>query len=409
MTRSGVSSKELKHLSVLPDLNGWFGSYGGRFVPETLLPALKGLGRELARALGDPSFGTELADLLADFVGRPTPMFEAHALSEAISGPRIFLKREDLAHTGAHKINNSLGQALLARRMGRRRVVAETGAGQHGVSAAAAAALLGLDCVVFMGSRDMERQAPNVTRMELLGAEVRPVSRGRSSLKEAITEAIRFWITNVEDTHYLIGSVVGPHPYPEMVRRFQSVIGRESRKQLLRKVGRLPDLLVACVGAGSNSLGFFHEFLADPVRMVGVEAAGRGLESGEHGASLSRGRRGVLHGSMSYVLQDEVGQILEAHSVAPGLDYPAVGPEHSHLRDSGRVEYDSVDDSQALEAFDLLARTEGILPALESSHALAWVVRNASRLGRDTVLAVCLSGRGDKDIEQVTAIREGAL
>ncbi|MBD3370720.1 tryptophan synthase subunit beta [Candidatus Fermentibacteria bacterium] len=391
----------------MPDLDGWFGRYGGRFVPETLLPALRELDRELERAMGDPKFEEKLDSLLGDFVGRPTPMFEAVGFSESISGPRVFLKREDLAHTGAHKINNSLGQTLLARRMGRRRVVAETGAGQHGVSAAAAAALLGLDCVVFMGSRDMERQAPNVTRMELLGAEVRPVRRGRSSLKEAITEAIRFWITNVEDTHYLIGSVVGPHPYPKMVRHFQSVIGRESRNQLLRKLGRLPDLLVACVGAGSNSLGFFHRFLKDSVRMVGVEAAGRGLETGEHGASLSRGRRGVLHGSMSYVLQDGVGQITEAHSVAPGLDYPAVGPEHSHLRDTGRVEYDSVDDSEALEAFDLLARTEGILPALESSHALAWVMRNATTLGRDTVLSLCLSGRGDKDIDQVESMRGG--
>jgi tryptophan synthase beta chain len=339
--------------------------------------------------------------LLKDYAGRETPLYEARNLTRRLGGARIFLKREDLAHTGAHKINNTLGQSLLARNMGKRRIIAETGAGQHGVSAATTAALLGMECVVYMGTLDMERQALNVARMQLLGATVEPVTSGSRSLKDAVNEAIRDWVTNVQDTHYIIGSVVGPHPYPMMVRDFQSVIGREARRQILELEGRLPDALVACVGAGSNSIGLFHPFLEDPVKMIGVEAAGEGLASGRHSASLTAGTVGVLHGARSYLLQDPHGQIIEAHSVAAGLDYPGVGPEHGYLKDLDRVTYATATDEEALKTFHTLALTEGILPALESAHALAHVEVLAPQMNKHDIIIVCLSGRGDKDVSQV--------
>jgi tryptophan synthase beta chain len=391
-----------------PDKRGYFGPFGGRFVSETLMPALEELEEAFNEAMQDASFHGELQALLRDYVGRETPLYEARHLTARLHGARIFLKREDLAHTGAHKINNTLGQGMLAKRMGKRRIIAETGAGQHGVAAATAAALLGMECVVYMGALDMERQALNVARMRLLGARVEPVEAGGRSLKDAVNDAIRAWVTNVMDAHYIIGSVVGPHPYPIMVREFQSVIGKETRQQILHREGRLPDALVACVGAGSNAIGFFHAFLDDPVDLIGVEAAGEGLDTARHAATLNAGSVGVLHGAKSYLLQDGHGQIMEAHSVAPGLDYPGVGPEHGYLKDLGRVRYVTATDAEALRAFHLLAETEGILPALESAHALAHVERIAAEMPADAVLIVCLSGRGDKDVAQVARFTEVA-
>ncbi len=375
-----------------------FGRYGGRFVPVVLIAALDELTAAWAVARGDSSFQAELDRLLRDFVGRPTPLYLAERLSERL-GRRIYLKREDLAHTGAHKINNAVGQALLAKRMGKSRVIAETGAGQHGVATATACALLGLDCVVYMGTEDMRRQAPNVERMGLLGAEVAPVDAGARTLKEAVSAAIRDWVTNVADTHYIIGSAVGPAPYPALVRDLQLVIGDEAREQALAAEGALPARVIACVGGGSNSIGTFVPFLDDAeVELVGVEAAGEGLESGRTGASLTAGRTGVLHGALSSVLADDDGQILEAHSVSAGLDYPGVGPQHAHLRDTGRVRYEAVTDDDALLAFRELARLEGIIPALEPSHAIAWVLENPGAEGYDLLT---LSGRGDKDLAEV--------
>jgi tryptophan synthase beta chain len=386
----------------LPDERGRFGPYGGQYVPETLMAALGELEREYAVSQADASFRDELRALLRDYVGRPTPLYFARHLSERLGGVKIYLKREDLTHTGAHKINNAVGQALLAKRMGKPRVVAETGAGQHGVAAATVCAMLGLECVVYMGEEDIRRQALNVFRMKLLGAEVRPVASGSRTLKDAINEAIRDWVTNVETTHYLLGSVVGPHPYPMMVRDFQSVIGREAKAQILQVEGRLPDYAVACVGGGSNAMGLFHPFYADEsVRLVGVEAAGDGVASGRHAATITAGRPGVLHGSMSYVLQDVAGQVQEAHSISAGLDYPGIGPEHAFYRDSGRAEYVNVTDSEALQGLTLLCETEGIIPALEPAHAVFHVARLAESLSQEQVILVCLSGRGDKDMEVV--------
>ena len=380
---------------------GRFGPYGGRYVPETLVAALDELVQVYDEAAADPAFQAELERLLTTYAGRPTPLSEAPRLSQR-AGCRVLLKREDLTHTGAHKINNTLGQILLARRMGKQRIIAETGAGQHGVATATACAHFGLDCVVYMGEEDMARQHLNVFRMELLGATVVPVSSGTRTLKDATNEALRDWVTHVTTTHYVIGSVVGPDPYPRMVRDFQSVIGREARAQVLDRVGRLPEWVVACVGGGSNAIGMFHAFLDDPdVALVGVEAGGGGLGSGRHSASLSAGTPGVLHGSLSYVLQDADGQIRPAHSIAAGLDYPGVGPEHAYLRDSERVQYYTVTDRQAVEAFHALGRTEGILPALESAHALAWVLDSADRWSSSDVVLFTLSGRGDKDVAHV--------
>jgi tryptophan synthase beta chain len=380
-----------------------FGPYGGRYVPETLIPALDELEREWLAARSDPAFTDELELLLRDYVGRPTPIYLARRLSEGTGG-EVWLKREDLAHTGSHKINNAIGQALLARRMGKPRVIAETGAGQHGVAAATACALLGLECIVYMGTEDMRRQQPNVQRMRLLGAEVVAVEAGARTLKEAVSEAIRDWVTNVETTHYVIGSCVGPSPYPALVRDLQRRIGDEARAQLLERTGRLPDRAVACVGGGSNAIGTFIPFVDDDVELIGVEAAGEGLATLRHSAPLTTGARGVLHGAMSAVLQDEEGQILEAHSVSAGLDYPGVGPEHAWLRDTGRVRYEAVDDAAALAAFRRVAELEGILPALESSHAVAWVLANPAP-GLDLVT---LSGRGDKDLAEVLGLEGGS-
>lgn len=382
----------------LPDHRGHFGPYGGRYVAETLMPAILEIEEAYARIRSSPDFQAELRKLLEDYAGRPTPLFFAGRLTEKFRGARIYLKREDLAHTGAHKINNTLGQALLARWMGKKKVIAETGAGQHGVATATAAALFGMECRVFMGTEDIERQAANVQRMELLGAEVVPVSSGTGTLKDAMNEAMRYWVGAVRDTFYVIGSVAGPHPYPMMVRDFQRVIGDETREQVLDKEGRLPDVVVACVGGGSNAMGIFYPFLDDPVELVGVEAAGHGIPSGKHAATLGAGSVGVLHGSKSYVLQDKNGQILEAHSISAGLDYPGVGPEHAHLKDVGRARYESVTDIEALEAFEELCVCEGIIPALESSHAAAWALREAPRRSPSDVFVINLSGRGDKDL-----------
>ena len=384
----------------LPDARGRFGPYGGRYVPETLIPALEELEAAYREAKKDPAFLEELDHYLRQFAGRPTPLYHAKRLSEYWGGAQVFLKREDLLHTGAHKINNTLGQALLARRMGKRRVIAETGAGQHGVSVATVAALFGLECVVYMGEEDVRRQALNVFRMKLLGAEVRPVAAGSRTLKDATNEAIRDWITNVRTTFYILGSVVGPHPYPMMVRDFQSVIGEEVKRQSLELFGRLPDALIAAVGGGSNAIGLFAPFAYLPEgrpKLIGVEAAGEGLSTGRHAASIGAGKRGVLHGSYMYLLYDHDGQITPAHSVSAGLDYPGVGPEHSYYADAGVAEYASVTDEEALEGFKLLARLEGIIPALESAHAIAWVIREARSLAGQTVL-VNPSGRGDKDV-----------
>ena len=386
----------------LPDEMGHFGPYGGRFVPETLMSAVEELDTAYRAAQVDNAFQAELSSLARHYAGRPTPLYYAENLTQELGGTRVYLKREDLAHTGAHKINNALGQGLLAKRMGKDRVIAETGAGQHGVATATVCAMLNQQCVVYMGEEDIRRQSLNVFRMRLLGAEVRPVSSGSRTLKDAINECIRDWVTNVETTHYLIGSVVGPHPYPMMVRDFQSVIGREARQQILEATGSLPDYAVACVGGGSNSIGLFHEFLSDQdVKLVGVEAGGDGVESGKHAATLVAGQVGVLHGSMSYLLQDGDGQVLETHSISAGLDYPGVGPEHSHLKDTGRATYMSVSDSEALEGFQLLCRTEGIIPALEPAHAVYYVSTLAPTLPREQIVLVGLSGRGDKDMETV--------
>lgn len=378
---------------------GMFGKYGGCFVPETLMTPVEDLARAYEQVWADPGFHKEFESLLQSYVGRPTPLFLAARLSERL-GAKVYLKREDLCHTGAHKINNALGQALLARRMGKTRIIAETGAGQHGVATATVCALLGLECEIYIGVEDARRQELNVFRMELLGARVSRVDSGSQTLKDAINEAMRDWVTNVENTHYLLGSVLGPHPYPQMVRNFQSVIGREARKQVLELEGRLPDLLVACVGGGSNSIGLFYEYLKDPgVRMVGVEAGGKGPALGEHAARFEGGRPGVLHGTFSYVLQDELGQIAPTHSVSAGLDYPSVGPEHAALKESGRITYTSVGDSEALEAFQMLSRLEGIIPALESAHAVACLSRLREELDFQMAI-VNLSGRGDKDVQE---------
>ena len=378
-----------------------FGRYGGRYVPETLIPALDELTGAYEAALTDPAFRDELDDLLRSYVGRPSPVSTAPRLSELV-GASVWLKREDLNHTGAHKINNTVGQALLARRMGKKRIIAETGAGQHGVATATICARFGLECVVYMGEEDMRRQQLNVVRMRLMGATVVPVTSGTRTLKDATSEAIRDWVTTVTDSHYIIGSVVGPAPYPRMVRDFQAVIGAEAREQMLERAGRLPRTVVACVGGGSNAMGIFHAFVPDrEVELVGVEAAGHGVDSGEHSASLTKGKPGVLHGSLSYLLQDEQGQVHPAHSISAGLDYPGVGPEHSFLKDSGRAEYVAVTDEEALEGFQLLARLEGVIPALETSHAVAWIAKQRGRWAADDAVLLCVSGRGDKDVASV--------
>jgi tryptophan synthase beta chain len=386
---------------------GRFGAYGGRFVPETLIAALDELEAVYAEASADAAFWAEMDDLWRNYVGRPTPLYRARRLGEAAGGISVYLKREDLNHTGAHKINNTVGQVLLARRMGKQRIIAETGAGQHGVATATVCALFGLRCVVYMGEEDVHRQALNVYRMRLLGAEVRPVTSGTRTLKDATNEAIRDWVTNVVDTHYIIGSVVGPDPYPRMVRDFQSVIGRETREQMLAIEGRLPAAVIACVGGGSNAMGIFHPFRDDAgVELVGVEAAGEGVETGRHAATLTAGAPGVLHGTLSYLLQDEAGQVAPAHSVSAGLDYPGVGPEHAAYRDSGRATYVSATDAEALDAFGQLARLEGIIPALETAHAIAYLLREGRRWQDRGPVVICLSGRGDKDVAQVAAMTE---
>ena len=394
---NAVAPPSRRHL--WPDARGRFGEFGGRYVPETLMHPVEELEQAYQATRSDPKFQAELAHLLKHFAGRPTPLFHARRLTEHLGAAQIYLKREDLLHTGAHKINNCLGQGLLARRMGKTRVVAETGAGQHGVATATVAALLGLECVVYMGEEDMARQAPNVFRMRLLGASVVGVSSGSKTLKDAINEAMRDWVTNVQNTHYLLGSVLGPHPYPLMVREFQRVIGQEARSQMLAEIGRLPDALFACVGGGSNSIGLFYDFIPDrEVKMVGVEAGGRGPSLGEHAARFAGGRPGVLHGTYTYVLQTEDGLISNTHSVSAGLDYAAVGPEHAALYQQGRVEYTQVSDEEALEAARLLSVKEGIIPALESAHALAEVIKRAPKMSREEVVIVNLSGRGDKDL-----------
>jgi len=384
-----------------PDKKGHFGKFGGKYVPETLMAPLEELEKTYHSIRKDPLFHKELNELLREYVGRPTPLYFARRLSEQLGGPKIYLKREDLTHTGAHKINNTLGQALLVKRMGKKRVIAETGAGQHGVATATVAALLGLKCTVYMGEEDIQRQSLNVFRMKLLGAEVIPVSSGSKTLKDAINQAIRDWVTHVHDSYYLLGSVVGPHPYPMIVRDFQSVIGKEVKRQVMDKEGRLPDVLVACVGGGSNAMGFFHPFYKESVRFIGVEAGGQGIPSGRHAASLCAGSIGSLHGTMSYLLQSDSGNILETYSVAPGLDYPGVGPEHAFFKESKRAEYVTVTDEEALEAFRLLSETEGIIPALECSHAIAFVLKLAPSLKRDQIVIINLSGRGDKDVSSV--------
>jgi len=388
-----------------PDERGRFGEFGGRFVPETLTAALDQLADQYEKVCKDPTFWDELAGYLRDYAGRPTPLYFARRLTEHLGGAKIYLKREDLAHTGAHKINNTLGQTLLTLRMGKRRIIAETGAGQHGVATATAAAVFGLECVVYMGAEDIRRQKLNVFRMELLGTKVVPVRTGQMTLKDAINEALRDWLATVESTHYVIGSVVGPHPFPRIVRDFQSVIGRETRAQILQVAGRLPDLIVACVGGGSNAAGMFAPFIKDEqVKLIGVEAAGRGLRPGDHAATLCAGAPGVLHGMHTFVLQDENGQTLPVHSVSAGLDYPGVGPEHAYWKRIGRVEYTAVTDAEALEAFELLCRTEGIIPALESAHAVAYAAKVAGEMSKDQILIINLSGRGDKDCAEVARL-----
>jgi tryptophan synthase beta chain len=397
-----VDSSSLYTESALPDAAGRFGRFGGRYAPETLMPALDELETAYIAARNDIAFHEELYRLAKDYVGRPTPLYEAERLSAFAGGSRIFLKREDLAHTGAHKINNALGQALLAKRMGKKRIIAETGAGQHGVATATACALFGLECIVYMGEIDIARQSPNVFRMKLLGAEVRSVSSGSKTLKDAINEAIRDWVTNVESTFYIFGTAAGMHPYPMIVRDLQSVIGREARKQMLERTGRLPDTVIACVGGGSNAIGMFSPFAADKdVALIGVEAGGHGLESGLHASTLTAGREGILHGSRSYVLQDQWGQVVETHSISAGLDYPGVGPELAYMKDTGRATFVSITDKEALEGFKLLCMNEGIIPALESSHAIAYAVQFAASKGKEETVLVNLSGRGDKDLNTV--------
>jgi tryptophan synthase beta chain len=382
-----------------PDERGHFGQFGGRFVAETLMPLILELEAAYKAAKEDPGFAESMRYYLADYVGRPNPLYYAERLTQHLGGAKIYLKREELNHTGAHKVNNCIGQILLAKRMGKTRIIAETGAGQHGVATASVAALFGLPCTIYMGEVDIARQQPNVFRMRLLGAEVVSVTSGSKTLKDAMNDALRDWVTNVEDTFYVIGTVAGPHPYPAMVRDFQSIIGEETRSQMMTKEGRLPDSLVACIGGGSNAMGLFHPFLDEPtIKMIGVEAAGYGVETGKHAASLNGGRPGVLHGNRTYLLQDEDGQIIDAHSISAGLDYPGIGPEHSWLHETGRVEYVSITDDEALEAFQLLAKLEGIIPALETAHAIAEVMKRAPTLPKDHLMVINLSGRGDKDI-----------
>ncbi|MBE9531220.1 MAG: tryptophan synthase subunit beta [Proteobacteria bacterium] len=385
-----------------PDKNGHYGEFGGKYISETLMPAVAELEKAYLKYQKDADFKKEFAHYLAEYTGRPTPLYFAQRLTEKLGGPQIYLKREDLCHTGAHKINNTIGQILLAKRMGKTRIIAETGAGQHGVATATVAAMFGFECEIYMGSEDIIRQEPNVFRMKLLGAKVNPVNSGSKTLKDAMNEALRDWVTNVDNTFYIIGSVAGPHPYPMMVRDFQSVIGIEARRQIMRHAGRLPDLLVACVGGGSNAMGLFYPFLNDKsVKMVGVEAAGFGISSGKHAATICGGDVGVLHGAKSYLLEDRFGQVKEAHSISAGLDYPGVGPEHSYLHDIGRVEYDSITDFEALKGFKELSLVEGIIPALESSHAIAFIMKHAKKMKKNQVVIVNLSGRGDKDLGTV--------
>src|SRR5690625_3880816 len=392
----------------MPNKDGRYGKSGGRFIPELLMPALLELDTAYGEAMEDPTFIEELNDYLQQYVGRETPLYNAKNLSEKLGGPEIYLKREDLNHTGAHKINNSIGQALLAKRMGKKKIVAETGAGQHGVATATVCALLDLECIVFMGEVDVERQALNVFRMELLGAKVESVAQGSGTLKDAVNEALRYWVSHVEDTHYILGSVVGPHPFPKMVRDFQSVIGTETKKQMLYQTGKLPNHIIASVGGGSNAMGVFYPFIEEKdVKLYGVEAGGLGLSSNKHAATLSSGETGVLHGTMTKLLQSASGQIQEAFSISAGLDYPGVGPEHSHLAETNRATYDSITDEEALEAFQLLSKTEGIIPALESAHAVAYAIKLAKQVKQNESLVICLSGRGDKDVEQVKDILQG--
>lgn len=384
--------------SIFPDERGRFGQFGGKYVPETLMNALEELETAFTEAMNDDSFHKEYHEHLEKYAGRPTALSFAQNITESLGGAKIFLKREDLLHTGAHKLNNAMGQALLAKRMGKKKIVAETGAGQHGVATATIAARFGLECKVFMGEEDMERQALNVFRMELLGAEVVPATSGSKTLKDATNEAIRYWVTNAEDTFYLIGSVVGPHPYPRMVRDFQRIIGDESKEQIVQEIGRLPDEIIACVGGGSNAIGMFYPFLEDDVTLIGVEAAGKGVSTNEHAATITKGTVGVIHGSLTYLIQDEVGQIIEPYSISAGLDYPGVGPEHAYLASIERVRYEAITDKQALAALKLLSETEGIIPAIESAHALAKAFERAKQLSPDQAILVCLSGRGDKDV-----------
>ncbi|SEN58227.1 tryptophan synthase, beta chain [Mesobacillus persicus] len=386
----------------LPDSKGHFGPYGGRYVPETLMQSVIELEQEYDRAQVDPEFHAKLNELLKEYVGRETPLYYAENLTKYAGGAKIYLKREDLNHTGAHKINNTIGQALLAQRMGKRKIVAETGAGQHGVATATVCALLNLDCVIFMGQEDIRRQQLNVFRMELLGAKVVSVSSGSGTLKDAVNEALRYWVTHVADTHYILGSVMGPHPFPKIVRDFQSVIGKETKDQFLEKEGKLPDALVACIGGGSNAMGMFHPFVNDEtVKMYGVEAAGLGVDTDRHAASLTKGKPGILHGAMMYLLQDDDGQIQEAHSISAGLDYPGIGPEHSYLHDIKRVNYESITDDEALDGVRLLSRLEGIIPALESAHAVSYAVKLAATMSKEEGIVICLSGRGDKDVQTI--------
>lgn len=394
--------------TTLPDQLGHYGVFGGRYVSETLMPAILQLEKAYMEIKDDPKFKEELNYYLSEYAGRPTPLYFAQRMTDKLGGAKIYLKREDLAHTGSHKINNTIGQAILASRMGKKRIIAETGAGQHGVATATVAALFNMECEIFMGLEDTRRQALNVLRMKLLGSKVREVTQGTQTLKDAMNEAMRDWITNVRDTFYIIGSVAGPHPYPMMVRDFQSVIGNEARKQILEKEDRLPDLLIACVGGGSNAMGLFYPFLEnEDVKMTGVEAAGAGIDKGNHAATISAGTVGVLHGSKTYLLQDENGQIKGTHSIAAGLDYPGVGPEHSYLNDSGRISYTNVTDGEALEGFQFISQVEGIIPALETSHAIAYVMKTAPTMPKDSIIIICLSGRGDKDMNTIADLMEG--
>ena len=394
----------------LPDKNGHFGPYGGRFIPESLIQAVIELEAAYKEASNDPDFHKQMDYYLRQYIGRETPLYFAENLTKALGGPKIYLKREDLNHTGAHKINNTIGQALLAVRMGKKKIVAETGAGQHGVATATVCALLGLECVIFMGAEDVRRQQLNVFRMELLGAKVKSVKQGSGTLKDAVNEALRYWVSEVEDTHYLMGSVLGPHPFPTIVRDFQSVIGKESKQQILAVEGKLPDTVIACIGGGSNAMGMFYPFIEDQdVTLIGVEAAGSGVQTSKHAASLTKGKVGILHGAMMYLLQDDHGQIQEAHSISAGLDYPGVGPEHSYLKDNGRVQYTSVTDEKALAAFQFLSKKEGIIPALESAHAIAECIKRAKSMEKKETMLVCLSGRGDKDVETVKALVGGEI